>query len=158
MLIWGRYLLATLIIKMKKFLFFLLLSIMTKVALSQNLGYEMRTNGKSYLTSSYKGFELRHRTDLQENRFTYRYNLHKENKVYLSVPLHYKIEKNHPTLEPRVICKFDKFNIWIQQEFWYHEIDNFAIAIDVPSSNKKMKYRVGWDNSNTVRFRLTVNI
>ena len=142
---------------MKKLITVLLLLVAAK-SYSQNLGYEIRTNGRSYLTSSYKGFELRHRTDLQENRFTYRYNLHKENKVYLSVPLHYKIEKNHPTLEPRVICKFNKFNIWIQQEFWYHEIDNLAVAVDITSSNKKMKYRVGWDNSNTVRFRLTVNI
>lgn len=142
---------------MKKVLTVLLLFVTIK-SYSQNLGYEMRTNGKSYLTSSYRGFELRHRADLQENRFTYRYNLHKERRIYLSVPVHYKVENNHPTLEPRVIIKFNKFNIWVQQEFWYQEVDNLAIAVDIPSSNKKMKYRVGWDNSNTVRFRLTVDL
>lgn len=118
----------------------------------------MRTNGNSYITSSYKGFELRHRTDLQENRVTYRYNIHKENKLYLSVPLHYKIEKHQLTLEPRLTYKLDNCSIWVQQEFWYHEIDNLAVAIDIPSSNGKMKYRAGWDTSNTIRFRLTINI
>ena len=43
---------------------------------SQKIGYELRTNGKSYLTISHKihnkgGLELRHKTDLGENRFTY---------------------------------------------------------------------------------------
>lgn len=137
---------------MKKLTTVLLLLVAAK-SYSQNLGYEMRTNGKSYLTSSYSGFELRHRTDLQENRFTYRYNIYKENKLYLSVPLHYKIEKNAPTLEPRLIYKFEKFNLWIQQEFWYQQWYNAAIAVDIKKD--KMKYRIGWDNSNTVRFRIT---
>ena len=139
---------------MKKLL--LLLFLISKSLFSQNLGYEMRTNGKSYLTSSYNGFELRHRTNLQENRFTYRYNIHKEKKLYLSIPLHYKIEKNAPTFEPRLIYKHDKFNVWIQQEFWFKEWYNTAIAIDI--TKEKIKYRVGWDNSNTVRFRITLQI
>ena len=39
------------------------------------VGYEMRTNGKSYVSFGYKGFELRHRTTLGENRISYRYNI-----------------------------------------------------------------------------------
>ena len=63
-------------------------------AYSQSVGYEMRTNDKSYIAITYKGIELRHRTDDLENRFTYRHNFWKEtSKLYLSVPLHYKIEK-----------------------------------------------------------------
>ena len=40
---------------------------------SQKIGYEFRTNGKAYISTSYAGFEVRHRTDKEENRFTYRY-------------------------------------------------------------------------------------
>jgi hypothetical protein len=140
---------------MKKALF-ILFSLLTVTSYAQNLGYEMRTNGKSYLTTSQSGFELRHRTDLQENRVTYRYNIHKENKLFLSVPLHYKIEKHAPTLEPRLVYHADKYSIWVQQEFWYHEWDNTAVALDISKGN--MKYRIGWDTSKTVRFRLTVKI
>ena len=140
---------------MKKALF-ILFSLLTVTSYAQNLGYEMRTNGKSYLTTSQSGFELRHRTDLQENRVTYRYNIHKENKLFLSVPLHYKIEKHAPTLEPRLVYHADKYTIWVQQEFWYHEWDNTAVALDVSKGN--MEYRIGWDTSKTVRFRLTVKI
>jgi len=140
---------------MKKALF-ILFSLLTVTSYAQNLGYEMRTNGKSYLTTSQSGFELRHRTDLQENRVTYRYNIHKENKLFLSVPLHYKIEKHAPTLEPRLVYHADKYTIWVQQEFWYYEWDNTAVALDISKGN--MKYRIGWDTSKTVRFRLTVKI
>ena len=122
-------------------------------AYSQSVGYEMRTNDKSYIAITYKGIELRHRTDDLENRFTYRHNFWKEtSKLYLSVPLHYKIEKNKPTLEPRLLYKFPKFKLWIQKEFWYNANENGAIAIDYPY--KDFTYRVGWDTSNTVRFRL----
>ena len=140
---------------MKKALI-ILFSLLTINLYSQNLGYEIRTNGKSYLTTSQSGFELRHRNDLQENRVTYRYNIHKENKMYLSVPLHYKIEKHTPTLEPRLVYHADKYTIWVQQEFWYQEWDNLAVALDVSKGN--MKYRIGWDTSKTVRFRLTIKI
>jgi hypothetical protein len=113
----------------------------------------MRTNDKSYIAITYKGIELRHRTDDLENRFTYRHNFWKEtSKLYLSVPLHYKIEKNKPTLEPRLLYKFPKFKLWIQKEFWYNANENGAIAIDYPY--KDFTYRVGWDTSNTFRFRL----
>ncbi|MFM1912253.1 MAG: hypothetical protein RIR51_91 [Bacteroidota bacterium] len=47
---------------------------------SQELGYELRTNTKSYLYFGYSGFELRHRTDLKENRITYRYNINLDKK------------------------------------------------------------------------------
>jgi len=141
---------------MKHYLLLVVCVFFTHTTFSQNLGYEMRTNGKSYITSSYNGFELRHRTDLDENRFTYRYNIHKENPLYLSVPLHYKIEKQSPTLEPRLIYHKEKYSIWVQQEFWYGEIDNLAIALDI--NEEKFKYRIGWDNSNTYRFRLTIKI
>jgi len=44
----------------------------------------------------------------------------------------------------------------VQQEFWYKEWYNMAIAVDI--TKEKIKYRVGWDNSNTVRFRITLQI
>tara|TARA_B110000444_G_scaffold91138_1_gene86109 strand:+ start:337 stop:540 length:204 start_codon:yes stop_codon:yes gene_type:complete len=49
----------------------------TQSVLAQSVGYEMRTNDKSYIAVTYKGFELRHRSDDLENRFTYRHNLWK---------------------------------------------------------------------------------
>ena len=136
-----------------KHLLIVLLMLFTQSVLSQSVGYEMRTNDKSYIAITYKGIELRHRTDDLENRFTYRHNFWKEtSKLYLSVPLHYKIEKNKPTLEPRLLYKFPKFKLWIQKEFWYNANENGAIAIDYPY--KDFTYRVGWDTSNTFRFRL----
>ena len=58
------------------FLLFNLLVIGSCLTHSQKIGYELRTNNKSYLTISHKihdkgGLELRHKTDLGENRFTY---------------------------------------------------------------------------------------
>ena len=136
-----------------KHILIVLLMLFTQSVLSQSVGYEMRKNDKSYIAITYKGIELRHRTDDLENRFTYRHNFWKEtSKLYLSVPLHYKIEKNEPTLEPRLIYKFPKFKLWIQKEFWYNSNKNGAIAIDYPY--KDFTYRVGWDTSNTFRFRL----
>jgi len=139
--------------------FFLLL--MTKFSYSQTIGYEIRTNERSYLTLSHKikngGLELRHRFDLKENRVTYRQNfLFYERPIVFSVPLHYKIEKNQPTFEPRFIYKFEKFNLWVQQEFWFDELYNMAFAVDIPYKN--YKYRIGWDNSNTVRFRFSIKL
>jgi hypothetical protein len=54
---------------MKLTLTFLMLLISCSL-LSQKIGYEMRTNGKSYITFSHKitekgGLELRHRTQTQ---------------------------------------------------------------------------------------------
>ena len=136
-----------------KYIFTFLLIIFSTYTYSQSIGYEMRTNNKSYLSVTYKGLELRHRVDDLENRITYRHDFWKEtSKLYLSLPLHYKIEKNKPTLEPRLIYKFPKFKLWVQQEFWYDGRDNAAIAIDYPYKN--FTYRVGWDTSNTFRFRL----
>ena len=58
---------------MKKYLLLLILLLITSTTYSQKIGYEFRTNGKAYLSTSYAGFEIRHRTDKEENRFTYRY-------------------------------------------------------------------------------------
>jgi hypothetical protein len=143
------------------FILFNLLLIWGCIGRSQKIGYELRTNGKSYLTISHKihdkgGLELRHKTDLGENRFTYRHNFKVADKVVFSVPLHYKREKNEPTWEPRLIYKFDKFKLWAQQEFWFDEIYNLAIATDIPYKN--YVYRVGWDTSNTIRFRISIKI
>lgn len=136
-----------------KHLLTVLLILFSQSLLSQSMGYEMRTNGKSYIAVTFKGFELRHRSDDLENRFTYRHNFWKEtSNLYLSIPLHYKIEKNEPTLEPRLLYKFPKFKLWIQKEFWFNSNKNAAIAIDYPY--KDFTYRVGWDTSNTFRFRL----
>lgn len=132
------------------------------IGFTQKLGYELRTNGKSYITISHKihdkgGLELRHKTDLDENRFTYRHNFNLgESPMIFSMPLHYKVEKNEPTFEPRFIYKFEKFKLWAQQEFWFDEIYNLAIATDIPYKN--YVYRVGWDTSNTIRFRISIKI
>ncbi len=125
---------------------------------SQELGYELRTNTKSYLYFGYSGFELRHRTDLKENRITYRYNINldKKKKLTFSVPLHYKVEKQSPTLEPRIIYSFPKFKLWAQQEFWIDQKYNLAIAADIKVN--KITYRIGWDNSNTFRFRMKYSL
>ena len=62
-----------------KHLLFILSFFCVNIGFTQKLGYELRTNGKSYITISHKihdkgGLELRHKTDLDENRFTYRHN------------------------------------------------------------------------------------
>jgi len=145
-----------------KYLLTFLFLICVNLTFAQKLGYELRTNGKSYITISHKihdkgGLELRHKTDLGENRFTYRHNFIFEDTPFtFSVPLHYKVEKNEPTFEPRFIYKFEKFKLWAQQEFWFDEIYNLAIATDI--SYKNYVYRVGWDNSNTIRFRISIKI
>ncbi len=143
---------------MRILIIFLLLFI-TKFSYSQAIGYEIRTNSKTYLTLSHKinktSLELRHRFDFQENRVTYRQNfLIGEQPMVFSLPLHYKIEKTQPTFEPRFIYKFEKFNLWVQQEFWFDELYNMAFAVDIPYKN--YKYRIGWDNSKTVRFRYSI--
>jgi hypothetical protein len=128
---------------------------------AQKLGYELRTNGKSYITISHKihdkgGLELRHKTALNENRFTYRHNfIFEGTPIIFSVPLHYKVEQNEPTFEPRLIYKFEKFKLWAQQEFW-DELYNLALAVDIPYKN--YIYRIGWDNSQTIRFRFSIKI
>jgi hypothetical protein len=128
---------------------------------AQKVGYEIRTNQRSYLTVSQKVFrsslELRHRFDLKENRVTYRHNLsiNDSSRWVLSIPLHYKIESSVPTLEPRLIYKFNKFKLWVQHEFNHKESMNTAIAVDTQVN--RLYYRIGWDTSNTVRFRISVS-
>ena len=69
---------------MKKYLFLLILLLITSTTYSQKIGYEFRTNGKAYLSTSYAGFEIRHRTDKEENRFTYRHKIPVFEKLTLS--------------------------------------------------------------------------
>ena len=76
----------------------------------------------------------------------------RSSKLYLSIPLHYKIEKSEPTLKPALIYQFPKFNLLIQKEFWYKSSKNATIAIDY--LYKAVTFRVGWDTSDTFRFRL----
>ena len=128
---------------------------------AQKVGYELRTNTKSYLTISTSihdkgGLELRHRVDLSENRFTYRHNFKIADIFVFSIPLHYKVEPGQPTFEPRIIYKFDTFKLWAQQEFWLDQLYNLAIAADIPYKN--FVYRIGWDTSNTIRFRFSIKI
>lgn len=147
---------------MKKFLFVFLLSI--SIAFSQtneskqtkslsSIGYEMRTNGKSYLSLSYKAITLRHRSDKLENRITYKHNFIKDSsKLYLSIPLHYKVEEDQLSLEPALTYRFPKFSLLVQKEFWYKLNEDAAIVLDYPY--KDFTFRVGWDTSETFRFRL----
>ena len=140
-------------LKMKKYLLPLVLIIITtSTTYSQKIGYEFRTNGKAYISTSYAGFEIRHRTDKEENRFTYRYKMPVSEKLTLSLPLHYKIEKDQATIEPRLMYKLEKVSLWVQKEFNHEENMNAAFGVDIPV--KDFTYRVGWDSSNTVRVRL----
>jgi len=140
---------------MKQLITVLFLFVVAK-SYSQSLGYEMRTNDRSYIAVGYGHFELRHRTDLDENRFTYRGNVKMDEHFTLSVPIHYKIEKHDPTLEPRFVYKTGNYSVWVQHEFWYDHSDNTAIAVDIADNN--IRYRVGWDTSKTVRFRILVKL
>ena len=148
---------------MKKYLLVFLLSISigysqtnelkVKDKPSPSIGYEVRTNGNTYLSLSYQGLILRHRSDKLENRISYKRNFFKDySKIYLSVPLHYKIEEEQLSLEPAIVYQFPKFKLVVQKEFWYKLNDNAAVVLDFPY--KDFTYRVGWDTSNTVRFRL----
>ncbi len=139
-------------LKVKKYLILLILIFTTLTAYSQSIGYEVRTNGKSYISTSYAGFDLRHRTDREENRFTYTYKIPVSKKFTFNLPLHYKIEKDQATIEPRLIYQFEKFNLWVQKEFNLEENMNATFAVDIPV--KDFTYRVGWDSSNTIRVRL----
>ena len=96
---------------------FFSLVFLTNLLCAQSIGFEARTNGNSYLSFFYKGFESRHRTQLDENRFTYRLNLPMNQRVGISIPLHHKLEKNQTTLEPRLILNFEKYKLWVQKEF-----------------------------------------
>ena len=138
---------------MRKYLLLLILIfITTSTTYSQKIGYEFRTNGKAYISSSYAGFEIRHRTDKKENRLTYSNKLSVSKKLAFTLPLHYKIEKDQATIEPKLIYQFKKFNLWVQKEFNHKENMNTAFGVDLPV--KDFTYRVGWDSSNTIRFRL----
>ena len=138
---------------MKKYLLLLILIFITTKTYSQKIGYEFRTNGKAYISSSYAGFEIRHRTDKEENRFTYRHKISVSKKLTLSLALHYNVEKDQATVEPRLMYKLEKVSLWAQKEFNHEQNMNAAFGIDVPV--KDFTYRIGWDSSNTVRVRLS---
>ena len=104
----------------------------------------------------FKGFELRHRTDEGENRLTYARKFFKDKKVSLKIPIHYKFEKEQPTLEPRVILNLEKFKIWAQKELWIEENYNAAFAIDYPHGD--YSFRFGWDTSETFRFGISYKL
>ena len=137
---------------MREYLILLILIFVTTTTYSQKISYEFRKNGKAYISTSYAGFEIRHRTDKEENRFTYRYKMPVSEKLTLSLPLHYKIEKDQATIEPRLMYKLEKVSLWVQKEFNHEENMNAAFGLDIPV--KDFTYRVGWDSSNTIRFRL----
>lgn len=137
---------------MREYLILLILIFVTTTTYSQKISYEFRTNGKAYISTSYAGFEIRHRTDKKENRLTYSNKLSVSKKLAFTLPLHYKIEKDQATIEPKLIYQFKKFNLWVQKEFNHEENMNAAFGIDLPI--KDFTYRVGWDSSNTIRFRL----
>ena len=137
---------------MREYLILLILIFVTTTTYSQKIGYEFRTNGKAYISTSYAGFEIRHRTDRKENRLTYSNKLSVSKKLAFTLPLHYKIEKDQATIEPKLIYQLKKFNLWVQKEFNHEENMNAAFGIDLPI--KDFTYRVGWDSSSTIRFRL----
>ena len=137
---------------MREYLILLILIFVTTTTYSQKISYEFRTNGKAYISTSYAGFEIRHRTDRKENRLTYSNKLSVSKKLAFTLPLHYKIEKDQATIEPKLIYQFKKFNLWVQKEFNHKENMNTAFGVDLPV--KDFTYRVGWDSSNTIRFRL----
>lgn len=116
------------------------------------VGWEMRTNGKSFIHFAYKRLELREKNDLKEIRITYRHPIVLSDNLILSFPLHYKIEKKEYTFEPRLIYKFPKFKLWIQEEFNHIQLFTTAFAVDIPI--KDFEYRIGWDSSKTIRFRV----
>ena len=145
----------------------LLLSLCSLSVMGQKVGYEARTNGRSYLTMSLNvkdafksevnspfNVEWRHRVDLLENRVTLRHKLPLWNHFILSVPFHHKIEKGETTLEPRFIWKAGKnINFWTQHEFNHLEQKNTAFATDLAVN--RFLLRAGWDTSDTWRFRIS---
>ena len=152
---------------MKHYVILMLTMLAVRTCHAQKVGYEARTNGRSYLTMSLNfkdtfkplenspfNVEWRHRVDLMENRVTLRHKLPIGNKFVLSTPLHHKIEKAEPTLEPRFIWKAGKnVNLWVQSERSYKEQKNTAFATDIAVD--KFLLRAGWDTSNTWRFRIS---
>ncbi len=137
-------------------IFFCLLITFSSFSFGQSISWEGRTNGTEYLKIDFKGFELRHRTDEGENRLTYAIKFFKDKKVSLKIPIHYKFEKEQPTLEPRVILNLEKFKIWAQKELWIEENYNAAFAIDYPHGD--YSFRFGWDTSETFRFGISYKL
>lgn len=137
-------------------LFFILMMLISLSSFSQSVGYETRTNGKSFLQFNYKQLEFRHKTDNLENRITYRHLIYNSHRLQFTIPLHYKIEKDLFTLEPKLVYKTKKFNVWGEKEFSYNTMYNMAMGIDIPYKN--YQYRFGWDDSKAFRFRFLINL
>lgn len=135
-------------------LFFLLIHL--KSAYSQSIGWEARTNNKEYIKASFGDFALRHRTDENENRVTFSKSVWKKKKVSLKLPIHYKIEKELPSFQPRITYKMTNTKLWVQTEFWFDKSYETAFAIEKPY--KKFSFFTGWDTSDAFRFGVKYKI
>ena len=116
----------------------------------QSIGWEVRTNNKEYLKVGIGDFALRHRTDESENRVTFSKSIWKDKKVSLKLPIHYKIEKELPSFQPRITYKMSNLKLWAQTEFWFDQSYETAFAIEKPYN--KYSFLAGWDTSDTFRF------
>jgi len=122
----------------------------------QSIGWEVRTNNKEYLKASIGDFALRHRTDESENRVTFSKSVWKDKKVSLKIPIHYKIEKEIPSFQPRISFKMSDIELWAQTEFWIDESYDTAFAIE--KSYNKYSFFAGWDTSEAFRFGLSYKL
>jgi len=122
----------------------------------QSIGWEVRTNNKEYLKVGIGDFALRHRTDESENRVTFSKSVWKDKKVSLKIPIHYKIEKEIPSFQPRITYKMSDIKLWVQTEFWFDESYETAFVIEKPYN--KYSFLVGWDTSDTFRFGLSYKL
>ena len=122
----------------------------------QSIGWEVRTNNKEYLKVGIGDFALRHRTDESENRVTFSKSVWKDKKVSLNIPIHYKIEKEIPSFQPRITYKMSDIKLWVQTEFWFDESYETAFVIEKPYN--KYSFLAGWDTSDTFRFGLSYKL
>ena len=122
----------------------------------QSIGWEVRTNNKEYLKVGIGDFALRHRTDESENRVTFSKSVWKDKKVSLKIPIHYKIEKEIPSFQPRITYKMSDIKLWVQTEFWFDESYETAFVIEKPYN--KYSFLAGWDTSDAFRFGLSYKL
>ena len=122
----------------------------------QSIGWEVRTNNKEYFKASIGDFALRHRTDESENRVTFSKKIWKDKKVSLNIPIHYKIEKEIPSFQPRITYKMNDLKFWVQTEFWFDESYETAFVIEKPYN--KHSFFAGWDTSDAFRFGLNYKL
>ena len=110
-----------------------------------------RRNWDGYIVNK-KIVRIKPKQGLEMMGFPKSFKMPVSEKLTLSLPLHYKIEKDQATIEPRLMYKLEKVSLWVQKEFNHEENMNAAFGLDIPV--KDFTYRVGWDSSNTVRVRL----